>query len=60
MSYTMGTVKNKEQTMKQTSLEDSWSVVEEGSNRSTYLILAVISAISLMIIVVASLGWLNP
>jgi hypothetical protein len=57
----MGTVDNKEQTMKQTSLEDSWSVVTDHiPTRRTYWILAAISGISLMIIVAASLGWLNP
>jgi hypothetical protein len=45
----------------QTSLEDSWTAVKDHvPTRRTYWILAAVSAISLMIIVVASLGWLNP
>jgi hypothetical protein len=58
----MGTVNNKEPTMNdQTSLEDPWTAVKDHvPTRRTYLILAVVSAISMAIIVVASLGWLNP
>jgi hypothetical protein len=62
MSYNMGTVNNKEPTMNdQTSLEDSWTVVKDYvPTRRTYWVLAAVSAISMAIIVVASLGWLNP
>jgi hypothetical protein len=62
MSYNMGTVNNKEPKMNdQTSLEDPWTVVKDHvPTRRTYLILAAVSLISMTIIVVASLGWLNP
>jgi len=58
----MGTVNNKEPTMNdQTSLEDPWTAVTDYvPTRRTYWILAAVSAISMAIIVVASLGWLNP
>jgi hypothetical protein len=59
-SYNVCMVNNKERTMKQTSLVDSWSVVKDHvPTRRTYLILGAISVISMMIIVAASLGWLN-
>jgi len=62
MSYTMGTVNNKEPKMNdQTSLEDPWTAVKyHVPTRRTYWVLAAVSAISMAIIVVASLGWLNP
>jgi hypothetical protein len=46
----------------QTSLEDPWTAVTDRKGRvhKIYWVLAVISAISMAIIVVASLGWLNP
>jgi hypothetical protein len=59
----MGTVNNKEPEMNdQTSLEDPWTAVTDRKGRipKIYWVLAVISAISMAIIVVASLGWLNP
>jgi hypothetical protein len=51
-------VNNKEREMKQTSLVDSWSVVSDDKpTRRTYIILGAISTISLMVIVMVSLGW---
>jgi len=46
----------------QTSLEDPWTAVTDHKGRipKIYWVLAAISAISMAIIVIASLGWLNP
>jgi hypothetical protein len=63
MSYNVCTVNNKEPTMNdQTSLEDPWTAVTDhkGKVHKIYWVLAAVSAISMAIIVVASLGWLNP
>jgi len=58
-SYNVNTVDNKERNLKQTELEDSWSVVgdddaKEPSRSWAYWTLGVISAVSMAVIVLAA------